>query len=547
MDRVPEEILTRIIEHVLAQQGKQISNCAAVSYSWQHVVERITFRSLRLSVADLDKCHEIFRGQNVRRRGYLRSVNVQCIFRAPKTQGCCEVTRSVDYEDGAGIWTDFVKGVFAILKDMETSYRTQHDPVPAIELKFLESSRDIYAVRRHLQPTRAFCKSEQQEHTVREIESARRQPGSIRLHASDLPTLHHVSSFEGHGWGESKFLHPAWIGNVTSKLPELRELKLYMEDAYDWGSAWRRQYQLHLAESFTRIPPSNLETLHLKVFTHEIRNEDVPVQELVESAAGRHIYDSLIEHLATFRRLRTLTLTGPLTICPTISQINSDLTPHAIFPALEKFALEFTPNTADGRWFFLRDDAVFRHHQSNSSDDDEGESENEDEEESTGFIVYNRTPIREGEVSDHNKYRSLPNPQTMTPLLTSVARMCAQMPRIKQLSIKLNRNDMNRSRLDVDVVDRVFELWFLAASSTLEKFDNVVQNPVIPLDADISQCNRVYFRMGRYKPDAEVLKLWRETVGVDGKIIFLDEAHCEFFQPWGWFRLQYTGNKLHEM
>jgi hypothetical protein len=206
---------------------------------------------------------------------------------------------------------------------------------------------------------------------------------------------------------------------------------------------------------------------------------------------------------------------------------------------LEKFALEFTPNTADGRWFFLRDTAAFRQQQFDSDDE---EDEDEDEDESLQFIVYNRSPVRVRQVCDYNRYRSIPNSETMTPLLTSAAQMCARMPHIKQLSLKLNKNEMNRSRLDTNVVDRVFELWFIAANSTLEKFDSVVQNPVIPFDVDNSQRNRVYLRTGNYKPDDKALKLWREVVGLNGMIIFLDEAHCEFFQPWGWLRLQYTGD-----
>jgi len=270
-------------------------------------------------------------------------------------------------------------------------------------------------------------------------------------------------------------------------------------------------------------------------------NEDVPVHQLSTPGQGDHIYDRLLQHLSMFHKLRTLYLTGPLTVSPALFQYCAASTSETIFPNLKEFALEFTPATSDGRWFYLRDDPVF---QENLESEDEEEVEGD--ESIDRLMVYAMTQVGEYEVSAQNKYRSLPNPETFTPFLTSAASVCARMPKIKQFSLKLNTNYMYRKRLDYEFVDRVFELWFMSAGQTFEKFNKLIENPVIPLDGSIIHHNRVYFRTGDYIPDKSVEKSWREVVGTSGKINFLDEACCEYYQPWGWKRMQYTGEELQE-
>lgn len=274
------------------------------------------------------------------------------------------------------------------------------------------------------------------------------------------------------------------------------------------------------------------------VHSQELLNEDVPVQRLSTPGSGDHVYDRLLQQLSAFQKLRVLYLTGPLTVTPALFQSLVSSSTTLRFPYLEEFALEFAPQTADGRWFYLRDDLAF-----------EAQSDEEDEEEDPRdwrFAVYTCTPVCMQRVSAYNKFRSLPNPETLTPFLVSAARACAKMPKIRRFSLKLNTNEMYWKRLDYDFVDRLFELWFLSAGTTMERFNSVVQNPVVPPDDRVSGHKRVYFRFGNYKPDDEVISSWREVVGKGGKVVLLDEAFCRFRQPWGNKRMQYTGDALQE-
>lgn len=157
-----------------------------------------------------------------------------------------------------------------------------------------------------------------------------------------------------------------------------------------------------------------------------------------------------------------------------------------------------------------------------------------------GWVVYGRTPARLGKVSRWKRFRSLPNSETLSPLLISAAKVCGKMPRIKQFSIKVktSRAQYKDNKLDYDFVRRVFELWFVSAGTTLEipRFPFAVWNPVIDHDTCISRYNRVYFRTGIYKPVDDIIESWREVVGSEGKVNFTDESY------WYWNHgMHYSG------
>ena len=247
MNHIPLEILSSVMEYagVVAPCRQPLSQYSVVSRKWQAAVERITFCSLQLTASDLDSFHEAVQDTNVIRRGYIQSIRIRCIFpEAPDDRECCEVTRTLDRDADSMVWSNMVTRLFSVLSDISRNFVAQVKKAPPpLSLTFLEAFRGKRTVYRHLMGVPKNCKSAR--HSSREIEGARAQPGTIELHGSHLlPSLKYVSSFTGHGWGESKYLHPSWISKLVEKLPALQELELYMEDAYDWGCNWRKQLQL---------------------------------------------------------------------------------------------------------------------------------------------------------------------------------------------------------------------------------------------------------------------------------------------------------------
>lgn len=251
MDRVPQEILSSIIgcANTDSTSSQPLSQFATVSKKWQEAVESITFRSLKLRGTDLIPFNEAFKLQKVVRRGYLRIIKIECIFdRNP--EGCCQVTQTVNREADSNTWSSLIGCLFATLKNVSQCYEARFQTPPNISLIFLHASRPgpHYGGAR-LMGHCVCCNAG--EHTTRELEASRPRPGTIICRDTDLlPSLTDVSSFEVVVIGESQYLHPGWIGMLAQKLPSLRHIEINLEDPYDWGCDWRKQYQygksLHL-------------------------------------------------------------------------------------------------------------------------------------------------------------------------------------------------------------------------------------------------------------------------------------------------------------
>jgi hypothetical protein len=255
------------------------------------------------------------------------------------------------------------------------------------------------------------------------------------------------------------------------------------------------------------------------------------------------MYDRTLRWLSNFNQLRILYLTGPVSVTPSLFDIQDTIS-NNLFPCLDEFALEFTPQTADGRWFFLRDDVAFRNRTPKQLAHDEARDAQRNR---LKWTIYGETQVAIRSVKPWCKFRSVPNPETFTPFLCSAARLCSNMPRIKQFSLKLNNNHRNTiSRLDYECVDRIFELWFFAAERSLETISDETERPEIPIDVRILHHDRVYFRVGRNPPDNTVVQSWRGVVGRYGKMNFLDEQHCHPLY-YGTRRMAYSGEILQEM
>jgi hypothetical protein len=256
MNRMPPEILLSILEIVTPEKGDRISAYAAISRQWQAVVESITFRSLTVTPSALEAFQEAFQGVNIWRREELRTINIQPIFpKSTFSDTCCQVGRAVDRdanrEADSKAWSNFVAQLFTILGDVAHRSKDATRLLPPLSLAFLSAGR---VGRREndygpLEAPSVHClgagDGEFDPHTRREVEAARPQPGTVELYgANELPSLADVSSVEWHVWGRSKNLRPTCLGQIAEKLPSLLKFELHLEDAYDWGCNWRRQYQL---------------------------------------------------------------------------------------------------------------------------------------------------------------------------------------------------------------------------------------------------------------------------------------------------------------
>lgn len=149
------------------------------------------------------------------------------------------------------------------------------------------------------------------------------------------------------------------------------------------------------------------------------------------------------------------------------------------FPALIDFELQFAPETADGRLFYVRDDkeleksefqrkykSMWRRNIAREAATARPRPRDwspERIDDSEGFSVFGETPLRTGVVPSH-RFRLLPDTTTLLPLLLDAANFVSCNPNLKKLILKQGHRFVKCTDVDFfPLVSRVFESWYLKA------------------------------------------------------------------------------------
>lgn len=206
--------------------------------------------------------------------------------------------------------------------------------------------------------------------------------------------------------------------------------------------------------------------------------------------------------------LTHITLSGPITTSSVLywNEIYDTATPH--WPNLQQFNVTFNPCTPDGDWYFVR-------HPSKTESDDiwdnpgerervERDSESatdidsDDSDNSSRWDQYHpqRQLIHSGGIPGR-QFRTWPNDERILPLLRAMAKATACMPAIRHMSLHAWLDHRCRNR---------FEVAFLAPG-VKRSGDK---------DDDVSHNYRLYWRTGGWRPDDELLDLWKHVVPEGG-------------------------------
>ena len=282
-----------------------------------------------------------------------------------------------------------------------------------------------------------------------------------------------------------------------------------------------------------------------------------------ESGPQYDAYSRALRHLATFK-LNRMHLLGPLVISVDF------FANMPTFPALVDFQLDFAPETADGRWFFIRDAELRKRIvEEDGEETDEEDGEEIDEEDGTGAdeedgVQADDEHEAEADSSSEtssmidsdedftsrvstpeqriNRYRTFPNPSTLDPFLLSAAHFVATSPQLCKFILNQRESsvsDMTSMLWKHEYMSRRFEIWFLRAGTPRTEQGW----PKVLADAKYMACDRVYWRVGgrmsgRWRPDEEVDRAWRR-VGDGTKVFFLKE---EGWDPRGGYFPVYLGD-----
>ncbi|KAF1851750.1 uncharacterized protein K460DRAFT_40560 [Cucurbitaria berberidis CBS 394.84] len=296
---------------------------------------------------------------------------------------------------------------------------------------------------------------------------------------------------------------------------------------------------LGLLESIRNLPGNHLREIRLNIQSSSMRNENLPAHKLVDNGKwSQESWFCMLNHLASLPNLVVLELLGGLVICPEFFRGIVDY-PGTPFPSLVEFELQFAPETADGKWFYERDDDALERSRNDPKYDEfwEEEDENEEDVEGDAWSIYSNEEYNSDEyvsvfedgpfcrkLISRNRFRSLPSTITFLPFLMDSSKAASRIPTLQKFILKLGEDSTRRGDLNYfPVVSRVFELWYLKAGMHRTPLNTPMPNPYVPRDAAYLNQNRIYWRIDGTKPWDDVQAAWGAIAGPDAKIVFLEE------------------------
>lgn len=511
MDTLPIEILSAIVQSLAGDTSNKFSTYATVSRAWQAVVEQQTFRSLKIKTRDFDAFEALFASKNVHRAHNCINLEVDFGYKPSEHQ----------QQDGhpplsdTDAFSQSVARFFDILSDIDS--RTTN--LPAMTLKVgMRNCNDFNAFDLHLPE-------------------------------DGLPACHQVGTFEFDCSGKLAHLRRTAAFAMLSKLPKVHKANLSAWDNLRWGARERRARRQELCEAISSTANmADLKILILWVGTDMIGNEDRTPGYLLLSPSSSESdgtdndkqlakidpYNRILHDLSTWPSITSLYLVGPLVISPYI------FTNLPTFPFLAEFQLEFATETADGRWFFVKDDVLSQkiaaerrargedseeeeyvepHSGLTDSDLDDDDDDDDEEEEEDEEGPWYQSP----HCSNH--YRTLPNHATVTPLLLGAAHFVQTQNANTNHKLRrflLRHQNMHGGGLmfwNHEGMARHLEVWFLK-SGTPRCDKGTVK---IAQERDFLNEDRLFWRTAAWRPEGEVRKAWRGAIGEGAREFWLSE------------------------
>lgn len=277
---------------------------------------------------------------------------------------------------------------------------------------------------------------------------------------------------------------------------------------------------------------SSLSELSLSTWHTSIRDEAWPPFPLVPNGNAEDPYLRALGHLAsTASNLKTLLLIGPVVICPEF------FSRFPTFPALTDFHLDFATETADGQWFFIRDEELEKRmdEEDDEEEDEEEESESESDSEPVPWIKFTDPDDKEGPLEHRDwgnppRFRTLPNPETINTLLLGAAQFVQTTPKLQKFILR-NKTSSGIGEQPLTMMyaymTRNLQIWYMKPGVPRSEGPGFLVN--IKDEPKYLGYPRLYWRADEWRPDDDVAKAWNKATEPDTKVFFLKEDR---FDPW---------------
>ncbi|KAF2027526.1 hypothetical protein EK21DRAFT_91441 [Setomelanomma holmii] len=443
LDKIPTEILALILDNLPKEIGKinstrvtiyraKLAPYTVISQAWRASVERLTFRDLTITTDELDEFAALFYGRNISRRAYLTSLNIVFILPPPRNAlGCCPVVRTPDRAADSLAFSESVARLIEVLADIGNRVVDQ----PLLSLRATRTTHVCH--KKVIVATR----------TKRSLKLRPYLASFELVGKSDLPLLHDIGSFRFQGFGGLRDLKPSWVPKSLIDLnPFVVSSSRRRTSTNTAGKdGLCNESVCGLSTSLRSITGAHLHEVCLNVWHATMKNENAPVHKFVDcNDWNQESWLRMLNHLgsSSFPNLAVLQLRGGFVICSKffrgiLTQINEP------FQSLVEFELHFAPETADGKWFYTRDDDAISRSRGAPRYGDFWEEEDDDEEYDSRSLgsarhvrVFEEGPFRTGIVR-HDRFRSLPDTTTFLPFLMDASKFVSRIGSLRKFILKL--------------------------------------------------------------------------------------------------------------
>ncbi|KAK4691316.1 hypothetical protein P7C71_g5656, partial [Lecanoromycetidae sp. Uapishka_2] len=520
MHQLPQELISHIATFVKRKDDQsqaplghhpqgpsKLAPYATISRIWQYAIERLTFQRIGLKSTELSYFSDIVVSH---RRRYLAYLHYEIILPTYSEARCAKFENDHDKHMNNEVFTDACVGLLRILKSWESPSSNSSQRAYAITLNLYAAFSPMDDGHRG-QEKDPKDKSQSAVNKREDLLDHRYEHSVLRLlKTQDLPTVSTISEF----WGdlhEPRSIEPSSVAAIAASFVNLRAIFWTLKDNEKKDTRMRLDDRENFARDLSTITQPSLKTFDLIFHNNWPSNQDFfPALPLLSTAPYQDELSLALHNFSQRSSIETIYLGGPIVISPSLFWPDCPkATP--VWPNLVSFHVVFNLNTMNGEWYFVRDPERREEEFAEDSavddeirlDDIESDHNSVLSDDSLVPDSYNKKEeMRASGQFPMRRFRFLPDSEKITPLLVAMARAAGQMPKLQRITL---RADLATGRRDI------FEVEYLAAGQKpYHRHEKKVENRWEP---------RLYWESGKWRPDDEVLRLWRQAKAVDGKLL----------------------------
>ncbi|MCJ1381092.1 hypothetical protein MMC17_004201 [Xylographa soralifera] len=516
-----QELIIQIASYLEPGRGMRVARAntrtslplyATISKKFQYAVEYRTFNSIELDSDEIGYFAQIYIGH---RRTFLATLKYWPVLAAYHSDVFAVYEDLNDIHYNNQVFTDAILALFQVLKSWE-----EKNEITAGEEEKTTSSRPIELYL--LEPrssTDSGCFQRRRSNPTKSLGKHRFEHSFLQLlDPEDLPDISRILHFSAHVY-RFRRVEPRSLVMITASMIGLKTIDWRLSDEEKIFELTAQNHRFEFAQALPYLSTDSLASFRLNYERQvPLNHRFEPPSVLLPSLPTTDHLSLALHTLSQSQSLTEITLSGPFVISEDLfwpaslaasaSALASAAAARPFWPNMQKFVVEFSPVAPDGRWYFLREelseharsaetvqmalaslDEVMRHMERSTT--------------TAAGACYNELAERRriGAFPAH-EFRKVPDPAAMPALMLALARAAARMPRLK--------------RLHADVAPRLpfaFGVRYVARGELYQPFwdtgnmRTVHRRTTAPLD-DVG-LPRLYWTVGRWRPEEEVLRLWR--------------------------------------